>query len=169
MDNQIEFLMHAALEKAKEGLALGEFPIGAVVVLNNKILSASYTLERTEKRFLVHAELLALEAADKINPFPGDRREVKLFVTCEPCLMCLGAAMSFFLGEIYFGHESPADGAVQLVQNWQRKKEDLPGYQAPKIVGGILRTEAIALFKEYVRLYSSGPMWEWAKTIANLC
>ncbi len=53
---------------------------------------------------LVHADLLALEAADKINPFPGKRRDAVLYVTGEPCLMCLGAALTFFLGEIYYGH-----------------------------------------------------------------
>ena len=82
--------------------------------------------------------------------------------------MCLGAAMSFFLGEIYYGHESPSDGAVRLVQNWQRKETDFPSYRVPNIVGGILRNEAIALFKEYVARHSSGGMWEWAKTVAML-
>jgi tRNA(Arg) A34 adenosine deaminase TadA len=82
--------------------------------------------------------------------------------------MCLGAAMSFFVGEIYYGHECPSDGAVALVQQWRRKKEDFPSYRVPKIVGGILRHQALALFREYVERYPSSATWEWAKTIAAL-
>jgi hypothetical protein len=76
--------------------------------------------------------------------------------------------MSFFLGEIYYGHECPGDGAVAVVQKWQRKEEDFPNYRVPRITGGILRQEGIDLFKEYVDRHSSGAMWEWAKTIAAL-
>lgn len=160
--------MREALSMARIGLDKGELPIGAVVVLNGQIIASAHTQEKAEGRLLVHAELLALEAADRIKPFPGKRRDVKLFVTGESCLMCLGAAMSFFLGEIYYGHEVPSDGVVSLVQQWRRKEEDFPNYQVPKIKGGLLRQEGIALFQEYVTRHSSGSMWEWAKTIAAL-
>ena len=112
----IEIFMREALRQAQAGLDKGELPIGAVVVLNDQIIASAHTLERSEQRLLVHADLLALEAADKLTPFPGNRRDVKLFVTCEPCLMCLGAAMSFFVGQVYYGHEAPGDGAVELVK-----------------------------------------------------
>src|SRR5205814_5737196 len=124
--------------------------------------------ERSERRFLVHADLLALEAADKLQPFPGTRRGVRLYVNLEPCLMCLGAAMSFFLGDIYFGLESPGDGAVALVQQWEKRHGDLPGYRVPRVAGGLLREESLGLFREYARRHCSGAMWEWAKTLAAL-
>jgi len=164
----IESFMREALRKAQEGLEKGELPIGAVVVLDNQIIASAHTLERSERRLLVHADLLALEAADRLTPFPGNRRDVKLFVTCEPCLMCLGAAMSFFVGQVYYGHEAPGDGAVELVRQWRRKETNLPNYRVPEITGGVLRDEAITLFKAYVARHSSGAMWEWAKTIAAL-
>ncbi len=160
--------MREALKMARLGLEQGELPISAVVVLNNEIIAAAHTMEKAEGRLLVHADLLALEAADKIKPFPGKRRNAVLYVTGEPCLMCLGAAMSFFLGEIYYGHECPSDGAVALVQQWQRKEEDFPNYLIPRITGGVLRQEGIDLFKAYVAHHSSGALWEWAKTIAAL-
>jgi tRNA(adenine34) deaminase len=163
-----ERFMREALAVAREGLEKGELPIGAVVVLNGQILAAAHTRERAEGRFLVHADLLALEAADRLHPFPGKRREVQLYVNLEPCLMCLGAAMSFFLGEVYYGLESPGDGAVAVVQQWEKKHTDFPGYRVPHIQGGVLREETIALFGEYVARHSSGAMWEWAKTIAAL-
>jgi tRNA(adenine34) deaminase len=168
MHDHVTFFMRAALRKAQEGLGNGELPIGAVVVLNNQIIAAAHTSERAEGRLLVHAELLALEAADKLKPFPGKRRDVQLFTTSEPCMMCLGAAMSFCVGEVYYGHEVPSDGAVGLIYQWQRAEADFPSYRVPQIVGGVLRDEAIALFKAYVARHSSGGMWEWARTIARL-
>ncbi len=166
MDN--EFWMREALKVARLGLERGELPIGAVIVQDGQIIASAHTQEKVQGRLLVHAELLALEAADKLTPFPGRRRDVQMFVTGEPCLMCLGAAMSFFLGEIYYGHEIPSDGAVSLVRQWKRSEKDFPNYQVPQIEGGILREEGIALFREYVARHSSGAIWEWAKTIACL-
>ncbi len=88
--------MQAALQVATEGLKNGELPIGAVVVLNDQIIARAFTTERAERRLLVHAELRALLEADHLSPFPGKRSDVALFTTLEPCLMCMGAAMSFF-------------------------------------------------------------------------
>ena len=160
--------MGEAIAAARAGLDAGELPIGAIVALNGQIIGRAYTRERAEGRLLVHADLLALEEADRLRPFPGRRRDAALFVTGEPCLMCLGAAMSFFLGEIYYGHECPGDGAVDLVHGWKRKEEDFPAYQVPNITGGILRDECLALFDEYVARHSGGALWEWAKAIAAL-
>jgi Cytosine/adenosine deaminases len=165
---EIERFMREALSVARAGLAAGEIPIGAVVVLNGEVIARAHTRERAEGRMLVHADLLALEEADRIRPFPGKRRDAALFVTGEPCLMCLGAAMSFFLGEIYYGHECPGDGAVSLVQGWKRKEEDFPAYRVPKITGTVLREECLSLFEEYVARNSGGAMWEWAKAISAL-
>ena len=95
-----EHFMRQALAMAHQGLDCGKLPIGAVVVLDDKIIAAAHTMEQSEGRLLVHADLLALEAADKIKPFSGKRRDVKLYVTGEPCLMCLGAAMSFWAKSI---------------------------------------------------------------------
>ena len=91
---EVEKFMRKALEMAQVGLSKGELPIGAVVVLDGEVIASAHTQEKSEGRLLVHAELLALEAADRIKPFPGRRRDVKLFTTSEPCLMCLGAAMT---------------------------------------------------------------------------
>ena len=82
--------------------------------------------------------------------------------------MCMGAAMSFFLGEITYALESPGDGAVELAKGWVRKEADIPGYQIPRIRAGLLREESIRLFKEYVSLHDPGPMRAWAQTLAEL-
>ena len=163
-----EHYMRKTLALATAALKLGEFPIASIVVLGDKIIASATASEQREKRFLGHAELVALEEADRLRLSLDDRRDAKLFTNLEPCLMCLGAAMSFFLGEIYYGLESPGDGAVNLVKAWVRKEDDIPGYQVPEITGGLLREESIKLFEEYVSLHPPGPMREWAKTLTEL-
>lgn len=154
---------------AEQGLESGEMPIGAVVVLNNQIIASAHTTERLERRLLVHAELRALEMADRLSPFPGKRRDAKLFTNLEPCLMCLGAAMSFFVGEIYYALESPSDGAVRLTENWQRDEAAFPNYQMPKIYGGLLRDESVTLFKKYLDRHPPGSdFYKWVKTLTEL-
>jgi tRNA(adenine34) deaminase len=163
-----EHWMRQALTLAAPALALGEFPIAAIVVLDERIIARGTTTERRERRYLGHAELVALEQADRQGLSIGDRRAARLFTTLEPCLMCMGAAMSLFLGEIYYALESPGDGAVNLVKEWTRKQEDIPGYRVPRIIGGLLREESIRLFQEYVSLQAPGPMRDWAETLARL-
>lgn len=156
------------LALAAEALEQGEFPIAAIVVLDDEIIARAATSERRERRFLGHAELVTLEEADKQQLSFAERNRSRLFTNLEPCLMCMGAAMSFFLGEIVYGLESPGDGAVELVRTWIRKEEDFPGYQIPKIVGGVLAEESVCLFEEYVARREPGPMREWAETLTRL-
>ena len=163
-----ETYMRRALALAEEALDLGELPIAAIVVLDDQILAQATASEQREKRFLGHAELVALEEADRQQLSFAERRRAQLFTTLEPCLMCIGAAMSFFLGEIVYGLESPGDGAVELVQGWVRKEEDIPGYQIPKIRGGLLREESLRLFDVYVARREPGPMRDWAETLTRL-
>jgi tRNA(adenine34) deaminase len=163
-----EYYMRQVLALAAEALEQGEFPIAAIVVLDDEIIARATTSEQREKRFLGHAELVALEAADRQQLSFKARSRACLYTNLEPCLMCLGAAMSFFLGEIVYGLESPGDGAVELVRGWARKEEDMPGYQVPRITGGVLREETIGLFKEYVARRQPGPMRDWAETLARL-
>ncbi len=163
-----EYHMRQVLTLAAEALEQGEFPIAAIVVLDDEIIARATASEQREKRFLGHAELVALEQADKQHLSLAERSRARLFTNLEPCLMCMGAAMSFFLGEIIYSLESPADGAVGLVRGWVRKEEDLPGYQIPKIAGGLLREETIRLFEQYVAQHNPGPMRDWAETLTRL-
>ncbi|MBN1147023.1 MAG: hypothetical protein JXA78_07195 [Anaerolineales bacterium] len=163
-----EEYMRVALALAAEALEFGEFPIAAIVVLEGRVIARGSATEQRERRFLGHAELLALEEADRLGLSFEQRSAARLFTTLEPCLMCMGAAMSFFLGEITYALESPGDGAVGLVQAWQRRAEDIPGYRVPKISGGLLREQSIRLFEQYVRRRPPGPMRDWAETLTRL-
>jgi tRNA(adenine34) deaminase len=163
-----EHYMQQVLDLAAEALEQGEFPIAAIVVLDDEIIAQATASEQREKRFLGHAELVALEEADKQRLSFDERGRAQLLTNLEPCLMCMGAAMSFFLGEIVYGLESPGDGAVELVRGWARREEDFPGYQIPKVRGGLLREESIRLFEEYVARREPGPMRDWAETLTRL-
>ena len=160
--------MRQCLALAADALECGEFPIGAIVVLDDQIIGQGTATEVREQRFLGHAELVALETADRLQLSFEERGRCRLFTNLEPCLMCMGAAMSFFLGEIVYGLESPGDGGVGLVRAWERKEEDMPGYQIPKITGGLLREESIRLFEEYVSRRPPGPMRDWAEMLTKL-
>lgn len=168
LDNSPEYFMRQTLNLAAEVLSYHEFPIAAIVVLDNCIIASGSASEQREKRFLGHAELVALVEADKLGLSFVERGRARLFTNLEPCLMCTGAAMSFFLGEICYGLESPGDGAVSLVQNWVRKEEDIPGYQLPKILGGLCREESIDLFEKYVSITPPSPRRDWAETLVKL-
>jgi tRNA(adenine34) deaminase len=161
--------MHKTLALADLAVERGELPIAALVVLDGAVIAQAHTTEVAEGRLLVHAELQALEQADRLKPFPGNRRDVVLYTNLEPCLMCLGAAMSFMLGTVVYALESPSDGAVALAQAWQRDEERFAGYQVPLIHGGVLRQESIARFRKWVDLHpAQGPLWVWAKSLADM-
>jgi tRNA(adenine34) deaminase len=161
--------MRRTLALAEHALERGELPIAALVVLDGAVIGQAHTAENREGRLLVHAELLALEQADRLKPFPGNRRQANLYTNLEPCLMCLGAAMSFMLGEIYYALESPSDGAAALVQTWQRDEASFAGYQIPEIHGGLLRPQSIALFEKWTSVHPpEGAIWQWAKSLADL-
>lgn len=163
-----ESFMRQVLDLAAEALEYGEFPIAAIVVLDDEVIAQGTTTEQREKRFLGHAELVALEAADRMGLSFEARRRACLYTNLEPCLMCMGAAMSFFLGEIVYGLESPGDGAVELVRTWVRREKDMPSYQVPRIRAGLLREESKHLFAQYAARREPGPMRDWAQTLAAL-
>jgi tRNA(adenine34) deaminase len=159
---QDERFMREALAVARAGLELGEMPIGAVVVVDGEVVAAEHTRERTTGRLLVHADLLALQAADLI--ISGSRERSALYVNLEPCLMCLGAAFAAKLGSVIYGLESPADGGVSAFEQWDlsRNAESMPGYRLPELNGGVLREETAAMFREYAnsaKEESWGAVW----------
>jgi tRNA(adenine34) deaminase len=163
-----EHLMRETLNRAAEAMRLGEFPIAALVVLDGEIIGHGNASEQREGRYLGHAEMVALEMADRLRLSMEERRRAILYTNLEPCLMCVGAAMSFFLGKICYGLESPGDGALDLVKTWIRREEDFPAYQMPLINGGLLREESIRLFERYLLLHPEGSMRDWAETLARL-
>ena len=161
--------MQYTIDLAKQALNKGEMPIAAVIFHENEIISSTYTSEKLDKRFLVHAELKALLEADKQKYPIHVRKEMQLFTNLEPCMMCLGTAMSFFIGEIHYALEAPMDGAVDFArQYWNMPCNGFASYDLPQISKGLLRDESQKLFKEYLKIQKPGPMHDFAKALTLL-
>ena len=128
-----EHYMQQVLALAADALEQGEFPIAAIVVLDDEMIAQATASEQREKRFLGHAELVALEEADRKHLAFDERARARLFTNLEPCLMRMGAAMSFFLGEIVYGLESPGDGAVELAGIGSERKRTSRAIRSPRL------------------------------------
>ncbi len=144
-----DVFMREALRAAEEGLEIGEMPIAAVVVLGERVIASRHR-ESTGGRRLAHAELLAMDDADRLSPFPGTRADALLFTTLEPCPLCAGAAMAFGIRQIHYALEAPLDGAARSV-GARTGATDVPEYRSfPTVAGGLLRNESLELFRRYI-------------------
>ena len=99
--------MRVAIEIAKESLKNGELPVGAVIFRGDDIVAKACSSGEDSAKYLRHAEMKVLWEADSMGYSYSERREMQLYVTMEPCMMCLGAATSFYISEIFYAHESP--------------------------------------------------------------
>jgi tRNA(adenine34) deaminase len=194
-----EDLVSLAIDVAEQGLEAGELPIGAVVALGDEIVGRSFAMERSQRRRLVHADLLAMEQADQelsqrnrasprgaaspgLRSGVGDegrrrleaprglsgKQSLRLAVSLEPCLMCLGAAMALVVDEIYFGLEAPSDGAAGLPAAWQPAAPDADFCRIPPLTGGIHRARCLDQFRRYVRTAPDSGYRTWAQGLASL-
>jgi len=109
MSDDTPFLIEA-LRLARKAAGLGEVPIGAVVVSDDKIVGRGYNQTRRQGSVFAHAEILALKQAQgKMRDFRLDR--MSLYVTLEPCLMCLGAVLLSRIKEIHYILSDPTFGS----------------------------------------------------------
>ena len=105
--------MNIALSEAKKAAQKAEVPIGAVLVgKNNEILAATHNLTVTLNDPTAHAEILALrQAATKISNYRLP--DHVLYVTLEPCVMCVGAMVQARLAKVVYGASDPKGGAIE--------------------------------------------------------
>lgn len=98
-----EKFMHAAIRAAESGLKKGEVPIGAVVVYGDKVVSRGYNRRAEKQLASAHAEMMAIDSA--CRKFGSWRlpEGCELYVTLEPCPMCMGAALNARVDKLYFG------------------------------------------------------------------
>ena len=111
-----EKYMRAALREAKKAYALGEVPIGCVLVADGKIIARGYNRRKTDKNTLSHAETNAIRKASKKT---GDWRleDCTLYVTLEPCQMCAGAIVQARIPEVVMGCMNPKAGCAGSILN----------------------------------------------------
>ena len=145
-----------ALDVAERGLIAGEMPIGAVVLAGEEILGEAYTQEQALGLRIVHADLLAMEQADAALGFSRTQEPLTLAVSIEPCLMCLGAAVTLGVKRVWFALESPNDGAVDLLTRWHPPVEQAFFAKPVEVRGGLHHERAQALFAAYAS--GTGPL-----------
>ena len=108
--------MKEALKQAKKAYALGEVPIGCVIVYEDKIIARGYNRRNTDKNTLAHAEVTAINRASKKL---GDWRleDCTLYVTLEPCQMCAGAIVQSRITNVVMGCMNPKAGCGGSILN----------------------------------------------------
>ena len=138
--------MRLALKQAQVSYKNDEVPIGAVVVKDGKVVSRAHNTRNASKNAVEHAELVAIQRACKAL---GDWRLTgcDLYVTLEPCVMCLGACYNARISNVYFGaYDLSGKGCVQL--------SEMIGHTLNHeltLHGGVLEKECSAILTEYFK------------------
>lgn len=158
-----------AVQVAEEGMNFGEMPIGAVVLQGDTVIARAYTQEQKLNRRIVHADLMAMLEADKILGLKRSAEPLTLAVNLEPCMMCIGAAITLGIEKIWFGLESPNDGAVELLSRWDPPIEQTYFCRPKEIQGGFHRDKVRNQFARYAAIESAPRgMREWARGLSEL-
>ena len=140
-----EKYMKEALKQAKKAYALGEVPIGCVIVHEGKIIGRGYNRRNTDKNTLAHAEITAINKASKVI---GDWRleECTLYVTLEPCQMCAGAIVQARIPEVVMGCMNPKAGCAGSILNIL----EMPQFNHQvKVTRGILEAECSQMLNTF--------------------
>ena len=133
-----EYFMLQAIREAKRAMEEDEVPIGAVIVLNEKVIARGYNMTEKLKDPTAHAEMIALTSAFN---FLGSKYlpEATLYVTAEPCLMCAGALYWSKIARVVWGADDEKNGHKRIT------KSEWPFHPKTEVVKGILKDECAAL------------------------
>ena len=144
MEDKLRF-MRAALARAKKGLAQGEVPVGAVVVCEGKIVGSGYNRRTRTQMASSHAEMYAIDrACKKLKSWRLP--ECDLYVTLEPCPMCMGAALNARIRKIYFGaYEQKGRSMTKELAESNLLNHTL------EVEGGVLEEECSAILSGFFR------------------
>ena len=142
-----EKYMKQALREARKAYALGEVPIGCVIVNEGKIIGRGYNRRNTDKSTLSHAEITAIKKASKKM---GDWRleGCTLYVTLEPCQMCAGAIVQARIDEVVMGSMNPKAGCGGSILNLLEMPEF--NHQV-KVTRGIMEEECSQMLTNFFK------------------
>ena len=139
-----EYYMMQAIKQAKKALEDDEIPIGAVIVMNEKVIARGYNMTERLNDPTAHAEMIALTSAFNLL---GSKYlpEATLYVTVEPCLMCAGAIYWSKLGKIVYGADDEKNGYRKTAgTNW-------PFHPKTELIRGVLKDNCAALIKDFFK------------------
>ncbi len=137
--------MKIAFEEAKKAEREGEVPIGSAIFLNGKLISKAHNLRERKKRSTAHAEILAIEkACKKLKSWRLEQCEI--YVTLEPCLMCLGAIINSRIKKLVFG----AFDSKSETKTFLRSKDNSLNHNLI-VEGGVMQEECSNLLKNFFK------------------
>jgi len=139
-----EYFMMQAIKEARKAFDEGEIPIGAVVVLNNKIIARGHNMTERLNDPTAHAEMIALTSA--FSTLGGKYLiEAAIYITIEPCLMCSGALYWSKIKRVIYGSEDQKNGYKKTVNgNW-------PFHPKTELIHGILKEDCAKLMKDFFK------------------
>jgi tRNA(adenine34) deaminase len=142
-----EYYMREAIKEAKKAEDLREVPIGAILVIDGKIISRAHNLRESKQSAVAHAELLAIEQACKET---GSWRleNAHLYVTLEPCAMCSGAIILSRVSRVVFGASDPKGGCAGTFMNLLQ--DERFNHQS-EVKSGVLEAECGQLLSDFFR------------------
>lgn len=136
--------MQRAIELSQKAAELGEAPVGAVVVKENKIIAEGYNKREARQNVLSHAETEAINSAcEALSSWRLDGCE--MYVTLEPCPMCAGAIMASRLDRVVYGAYDEKGGAMGSVCDLC----EMPFMTKPQVVGGFMQEECVSVLKAF--------------------
>ena len=138
-----EYFMNEALKEARKALEQEEVPVGAVVVIQNRIIARAYNMTQQLNDVTAHAEMIAITSASN-HLGAKYLTECTLYVTLEPCVMCAAALKWAQLGRIVYGASDHREGFMRIQENLLHKKS--------LVIPGILEKEAATLLKQFFLL-----------------
>lgn len=140
--NDIEY-MQTAMQEGKKSLKSGDIPVGAIIVYKDKIIAKAHNKKEKNNCTLHHAEILAIEKANKKMKSPR-LDDMVLYTTKEPCLMCMGAILSARISKVVYGASDSRFGTSYLASdnNFNHKCE---------CVGGVLEKECSSLITNFFK------------------
>ena len=142
-----EQYMRLALQMAKKSKEINEVPVGAIVVVNNQIVSQSYNQPISQNDPTSHAEINALRMASE-NLGNYRLKDTTLYVTLEPCAMCYGAIVHARISRLVFGAYDPKTGVCGSSFNLH---EQACFNHKPKITEGVLEENCSLILKDFFK------------------
>lgn len=139
--------MKEAIRQAKKAYAIGEVPIGCVIVYQDRIIGRGYNRRTTDKNTIAHAETIAIRrAGKKMNDWRLE--DCTMYVTLEPCQMCSGAIVQSRMKRVVVGCMNPKAGCAGSVLNLLQM--DAFNHQV-ELETGVLEEECSRLMKDFFR------------------
>ena len=145
-----EHYMQQALKEAQKAVEADEVPIGAVIVMQNKIIARGYNQVETLIDPTAHAEIIALTSAFN---YLGSKYlpDATIYVTIEPCAMCCGALYWSKIGRLVYGAEDPKHGGLSAFTNNVSLQKKTPLHPKTEILPGICSEECASLMKDFFK------------------